>query len=92
MNLVENEIVYNFVLIYLFFSYFRNMPKIFWMPAKHNSNTKALLDSNLETFKHKEKEFISQCEKRLDERIKHFDERREELNKIKAATKKDLAN
>ena len=57
----------------------RAKPGVFWIPAKHTDKTYALLKATKELIEQKEKDFKNDCEAKLGERLKQFDDRLVEI-------------
>ena len=61
-------------------------PSIFWLPAKHNDKTLDSLKKTQSIYQEKETAFKADQQKRLEERLKLYDDKLEELPKKKPAT------
>lgn len=66
------------MLHYLFTSYSTN-PSIFWLPAKHNDKTSEALKNTQDIFIEKDKLFREECQQKLEERLKLYDSKFQDL-------------
>lgn len=60
---------------------------MFWLPSKHNEKTEKLLKDTQETYKEKETKFKEEAHARLEDRLRIYDARIQEITKNQSPTK-----